>query len=571
MRKCLCLLSAVLCLAVSASHITETLVLAKGWNAVYLESTPDGDRSDPDCATFFRGMPVTKVGCYRSDAYANTEQYGVDGKEIVQKPLSYTVWMKDEPQFSTLNSLRGGQCYLIFATEPCSKTFTGIPAAPRLTWRKATTTGEGFMNLAGVSVGGLETPLAAKYFGEGPFGSGKLYTVSGVDSAAPTFASSTLFGAPKVQNGKAYALTADRDEDWPGVVEVRSAASNGGLDFADGAVQDSITVRNRGTAKRVFRLTVVGSVQTGAGGEDYPDGLMRKIAVSVTETAWSNVVRGTSWEVELEPNEARSCTFAIDRAKLDAKFRYGAVLEVEDLGASRMRVRVPITVDATVPTTYPQGLWIGSVQLSHVSFGDAAATALPAAGRMKATVLLHVAETGGTVTMLPHVALAENSNGVVEVFHELDKARAVNADARRLTSVMLGTETKPPQGEGAFEGEGGLTFRYVIRENEVDNPFRHAFHPDHDGLNASYTETAPSGDNIANYASGDIKPELWSVSNTVKFVWRDDTGKPTVAFSPEGISCGVVEWKVEGLKSAPILMRGMFAVRRLNDAGEVKK
>ena len=488
-----------------------------------------------------------------------------------QKPLSYTVWMRDEPDFSTLNSLRGGQCYLIFTTDACSKTFTGIPAAPRFTWRKATTTGEGFMNLAGVSVGGLETPLAAKYFGEGPFGSGKLYTVSGVDSAAPTFASSVVFGAPKVQNGKAYALTAERDGDWPGVVEVQSTAFNGGLDFAGGALQDSIAVRNRGTSKRVFRLTVVESVQ---GGESYPDGLMRKVAVSVAEATWSNVVAGASWEVELEPDEARSYMFAIDRTKLNATRRYGAVLQVEDLGDSRMRVRVPITVDATEPTTYPRGLWVGSVQLTHVSFGDDATKALPAAGAMKATVILYVARNGKT-ELLPHVALAEGSNGVTEVFYELDKARAVNANARRLTSIMLGTEKAPALdsrlGEGLFEGESGLTFRYVVGQNAVDNPFRHAFHPDHDGVNASYTGTAPDGDNIANYASGDIKPELWSVSNTVKFSWRDDTGKSTVAFSPEGISCGVVEWKVEGLKTAPILMRGVFAVKRVNDAEEVKE
>ena len=574
MRKCLCLLSVVLCLTVSASHITEKLSLAKGWNAVYLESTPDGGVSSADCAEFFAGMPVTKVACYRSDAYLNTEQYGTDGKEIKQKPLSYTVWMRDEPDFSTLNSLRGGQCYLIFTTDACSKTFTGIPAAPRFTWRKATTTGEGFMNLAGVSVGGLETPLASKYFGEGPFGSGKLYTVSGVDSAAPTFASSVVFGAPKVQNGKAYALTAERDGDWPGVVEVQSTAFNGGLDFAGGALQDSIAVRNRGTSKRVFRLTVVESVQ---GGEAYPDGLMRKVAVSVAEATWSNVVAGASWEVELEPDEARSYMFAIDRTKLNATRRYGAVLQIEDLGDSRMRVRVPITVDATEPTTYPRGLWVGSVSLSQVNYGDALKP-LPAAGTMKATVILHV-DNDGKATMLPHVAFAEDSNGVMQVFHELGVARTVNAAARRLTSIMLGTTTKPVRGkkgvggseDGTFEGDEGLAFSYVLDKNDIDNPFRHAFHPDHDGLNASYTDMAPSGDNIANYVSGDIKPELWSVSNTVHFVWKDDAGKPTTGFSPEELSYGIVEWKVEGLKAKPVLMRGMFAVKRLNDAPSVRE
>ena len=575
MRKCLCLLSVVLCLTASASHISETLTLAKGWNAVYLESTPDGGGASADCAAFFAGLPVTRVGCYRGDAYSNTEQYGVDGREIVQKPLSYRVWMKDEPDFSSLGSLQGGNCYLIYATAACSKTFTGVPAAPRMTWRKVDASGSGFLNIVGVSTA-LDTSdssaklLAAKYFGEGPYGTanGGFYTVGGTKSDAPTFTSSMVFGAPKVKNGQAYALTAECADVWPGVIEVQSTALNGGMDFADGAVQDSISVRNRGNTNHVFRLTAVASAVSAEG--FFPDGaLLRKIALSPIETAWTNVTSGAagSWTVELASGEAQTFTFAVDRAKLSGSC--GAVLSVEDLGETHMRVRVPVTVDTAEPSTYPQGLWVGSVELSHVSFGDDAAKALPAAGKMKATVLMHAVSDGKT-QLLPHVALVENSNGVVEVFHELDKARMVNANARRLTSVMLGTETQPVQVNGAFEGADGLTFRYTIGEDAVDNPFRHAFHPDHDGLSADYTAKAPSGDNIGNYASGAIKPELWSVTNTVRFVWRDDTGKSTVGFSPDELSYGIVEWRVEGLKTAPILMRGLFAVKRVNDAEEVK-
>ena len=580
MRKCLCLLSVALCLSASASHIRETMTLTKGWNAIYLESTPTGGVDRADCASFFAGLPVTRVGCYVSDAYTGTKQYSDDGKELEQKPLSYYVWMADDPDFCTLNSLRGGCCYLIYATNDCTKTFYGIPVAPRLTWRKADTSGEGFLNLAGVSTA-LDTSdpsvklVAAKYFGEGPYGSdngsGAFYTVGGTSSAAPRFTPSSLFGAPKVQNGKAYALTAVRGEDWPGVVEVQSAALNGGLDFADGAVKDSLVVRNRGNVKHVFRLTVQRSALTGEGEDLFPD-LLREIAVGPGETAWTNVTEDASWTTELEPGEAQAFAFAADRTKLAEGVAYGAVLAVEDLGETHMRVRVPITVDSADKSTYPRGLWVGSVQLSQVSFDDGTTTKmLPAAGTMKATVLLHV-DSNRKTTLLPRVALAENSNGVVEVFHELDKARAVNANARRLTSVMLPASAKPVKDEAnAFEREDGLWFSYVVDQNAVDNPFRHAFHPDHDGLLPDYSDKAPSGDDIGNYGRGDIKPELWSVSNTVHFIWRDDAGKPTTGFSPEELSYGIVEWKVEGLKTAPVLMRGMFAVRRVNDAGSVKE
>ena len=583
MRKCLCLLSVVLCLTASASHISETLTLAKGWNAVYLESTPDGGGASADCAAFFAGLPVTRVGCYRGDAYSNTEQYGVDGREIVQKPLSYRVWMKDEPDFSSLGSLQGGNCYLIYATAACSKTFTGVPAAPRMTWRKVDASGSGFLNIVGVSTA-LDTSdssaklLAAKYFGEGPYGTanGGFYTVGGTKSDAPTFTSSMVFGAPKVKNGQAYALTAERADVWPGVIEVQSTALNGGMDFADGAVQDSISVCNRGNTNHVFRLSVGESALVG----DHPDifpTLMRKIAISPVETVWTNVTSGASWPVELAPGEAQSFVFAVDRTNIKTNLSYGAVLAVEDLGESKMRVRVPISVDASSPSTYPRGLWVGSVVLGQVNYGNTA-TPLPAAGTMKAAVILHVDEKGKTM-MLPHVALAEDTNGVMQVFHELNAARKVNAAARRITSIMLGTTTKPVTGKmgiggsevGMFEGDEGLAFSYVLGENDIDNPFRHAFHPDHDGVSADYTSRAPSGDDLMNYCRGDIKPELWSVSNTVHFVWKDDAGNPTTGFSPEELSYGIVEWKVEGLKSKPVVMRGMFAVRRINDAIRVRE
>ena len=136
---------------------------------------------------------------------------------------------------------------------------------------------------------------------------------------------------------------------------------------------------------------------------------------------------------------------------------------------------------------------------------------------------------------------------------------------------MLPASANPVKDEAnAFEGEDGLWFSYVVDQDAVDNPFRHAFHPDHDGLQPDYSDKAPSGDDIGNYARGDIKPELWSVSNTVHLIWKDDAGKPTTGFSPEELSYGIVEWKAEGLKSTPVIMRGMFAVRRVNDAGSVK-
>ena len=69
--------------------VEETMTLEKGWNAVYLESTP----TNAVCEDFFAGAPVERVASYYSDAYSSTRQIADDGSTIDQKPLSYRVWV----------------------------------------------------------------------------------------------------------------------------------------------------------------------------------------------------------------------------------------------------------------------------------------------------------------------------------------------------------------------------------------------------------------------------------------------------------------------------------------------
>ena len=190
-----------------ASHVSETMTLSQGWNAIYLESTP----TNATCADFFAGSPVVRVGSYHSDAYSATRQLAEDGTEVVQKPVSYTVWVEDDADASTMDTLIGGRAYLVYATNSWEKTFLGVPSAPQMTWRVASAD-SGFMNLAGVSVAPDASVTPKAYFGEGPFGTaGTAYKIYGPDSSAPKFQSMKLFNS-KLAGGQAYALTATEEE-----------------------------------------------------------------------------------------------------------------------------------------------------------------------------------------------------------------------------------------------------------------------------------------------------------------------------------------------------------------------
>ena len=151
--------------AANAGHVAETLSLSNGWNAVYIESTPDG--SSP--GEFFADMPqVQRVGCYESSVYGATEQIASDGTTIGQKPVAFYVWERGKDDESTLQRILGGRCYMIYTTGEASKTFYGVPACPRVSWQAAA---DGFMTIAGVSIPAGETVQTGTYFREGPLSS----------------------------------------------------------------------------------------------------------------------------------------------------------------------------------------------------------------------------------------------------------------------------------------------------------------------------------------------------------------------------------------------------------------
>ncbi len=552
-----------------AVHIEETMTLAKGWNAIYLESTP----TNAACADFFAGAPVERVASYQSDAYSSTRQLADDGTEIAQKPISYNVWVRGDEEASTMASLAGGRVYMIYTTDNWSTNFFGVPAAPRLTWR-ATSGDTGFMNLAGVSARPGATVTARAYFGEGPFGaaSGAAYKVGGTKTDAPTFLSLGITSTPKVNAGKAYALTATKDGAWPGVIGVSSDSVYFGADanFA------SITVRNCGTKDHEFRFTMGNSELESDG--PMPNGLSRRLprvdAVSAAE--WTNVEESVSWTVSLGPDETTEQVFKLDRSKIEPGKEHGAILTIEDLGSSAMRVRLPLVVlpakAGTIP--YPAGLWVGEIALTQVTWiDDTNSIPVKAGGTLKMSVMMHV-DTNGTCRLLQRVAAGMDTNGTARLFKELANVPAEIEAPKRFSTVMMSVDTPVVAAAGGSAFGDEADFTWTIAPTARDNPFRHAWHPDHDGKKADYQGEAPSGDDFANYASP-VKPELWSISNRLFFSWHEQGihSQPiNFEYNASETTSGVVTWEVTGLiANKPIKSEGTFTLKRAVKAAELEE
>ena len=553
-------------LPAQAAHIKETMTLAKGWNAIYLESTP----TNAACADFFSGAPVERVASYSSDAYSSTRQIADDGSTIDQKPVSYSVWVLGDETASTLTALRGGCVYLIYAKDVWTTTFLGVPAAPRQTWR-ATSGETGFMNLVGVSADTNASVTAKAYFGEGPFGtaSGVAYKIAGTKTAAPTFLSLGLASSPKVKGGQAYAFSATKDGDWPGVVGVQGD----GVVFGTDANYASITVRNCGTTNHVFKF----SISASADETELVPPMSRRLprVDAISSPGYTNATE-EAWTVELAPDGITEQVFSIDRAQMTAGTKYGAILMIEDLGASRMRVRLPIAVGATPENAvaYPVGLWVGEIALTKVSgMGEETPVPVEAGGTLRMNVMVHVAEDG-TCSLLQRVAAGVDADGNPRLFRELSGVPSEIENPRRISTVMMSVDTPVvAAADGSAFGDDAA-FSWTVAADARDNPFRHAWHPDHDGKTADYKGPAPSGDDFANYKNP-VKPELWSISNRLVFSWHEQGNRDLPAnfqYSANETTSGVATWDVGGLSAkGPIRSVGTFSLKRVFKAKELEE
>jgi len=554
-------------------RVTETLVLSEGWNAVYIECTP----TNATCEAFFRDTPVISAAAFRSDVYSNTAQYDKSGNEKLQAELPYLQWNRGEESASALKAIIGGNTFLFFATNSANITFEGVPAVPKMTWHKVSSSEsvESF-NMVGVSTAQETIPIK-DYFGEGPFGmssSGRaIYSIYGTNPDRPEIKDAEHGGFGRltpIARGKAYALTSTSSCDWPGVIGVMGDS----VSFYNGDNYASIKVMNCGTTNHTFRFTMVSSKSVS--GEEPPPISRRLPRVdAISEPGYTNVDVSVAWDVQLKAGEVTEQIFSIDRSNVDASTEYGAILVIEDLGPSKMRVRLPIYVApvSASAVAYPTGLWVGEIALTQVSgIDDETPTPVTAGGKLRMKVMMHV-DTNGTCRLLQRVVLGAETNGTPRVFRNLANVPPEVENPKRFSTVMMSVDTPVVEAAAGSAFGDDADFTWTVAPTARDNPFRHAWHPDHDGKTADYEHAAPSGDDFENYKNP-VKPELWSISNRLDFSWHEQGNRNLPAnfqYNAEEMTSGFVTWEVMGLiANKPIKSVGTFTLKRVFKARELE-
>ena len=616
MKKCLCPLSAVLCLLcfkAEAYQIEERVSLSAGWNAVMLEATPENRMPE----AFFENWPVDRVYCILNEPTVVRAQFD-EGNNLIETPeLTTLVWNRafaGDDEVNTLDQILGGRCYFIHCptngpqaiSGQFAASFLGAPRPPDFAWCK--TLGDDTnetLNVVGALLAANQKKInATKYFGDGGPFSGAVYKFM------PRPATGELALLPvtskDLETRGVYALTAGKTCDyWPGVIGFyRTKFPCYGLTPRNW--RKSLAIRNMSASPRTFKLTIEASASSE---HAFPPLDAAQTSLSAyypeDEGAWAKGLKpGDSWTVELksaDPEAAASAEPAsgsawsqwlrLDCSQLQTNLTYGAVLCVEDVTASKssfMRVRIPITVeveeDALLGTPLSlgapgasdqpdaTGLWAGTITLDRVS-SLTNETPYAAAGAMTANVLVHVPSVPSNnvqrAELLQHVALA-NYGTSNELFRTVEAAEAdPNVQGvRRISTAMMSTANAKVSNvyiisnfvKKAGTSELQLTvitndwgfgtkkclFKWTITPKTKDHPYRHAWHPDHDGLSADYSADAPDGDQYVNYAGGIVKPELWSIDNELVFSWPSGSLQKKNE-SLDTCQTGTVTWTVFGL------------------------
>ena len=521
--------------AATGVRMQHEIDLKGGWNLFYLPVMPDepADR-------FFADWPTDSVGCYDSSGYLRTEQFTTSADESTQGAITprMKLWVRDVPGRSTFSAVLGNAVYLVNITNKAGfvKTVYGEPVALRVDLH-ASNGIDRPLNCLGITTDGTDAPLRSCLLGLDT-GWTSCYSVGGRSTlASPSL--TPLDPAKPVANGQAVEIDAVRAGEWGGPLRVSPA---NGFNLGTNGTMGVLKVRNDSGTNRVVRVAF--SQGDRVPGEDL---------LPVPAILYLDPVRHVDWqrdnladapyERELVAGETLTLRLAVNRAVPIAGpegSECGGIVTVTDVSpvdCTHFRTAVPF---AAVWTSYADdpmaGLWLANVSLERVSGFDAkegATAPTPAGVAMNLRLLVHVGEDGA--------------------MNLLQRARVGD---RRVTAAALPADDPVRPGTGTFAKQA--TFGWTVAETSRVNPFRHAKHPDHDGLRTDFKTPLPSGDDFDNYVST-VKPELFSVSNTVELVWDE---RP---WTPDELLTGTCAWTFSGLRrEGAVRAAGSFTMRRIS-------
>jgi hypothetical protein len=557
----------ILVVTAYGQYAQQTITLSKGWNAVYIQVQPEDSR----CDVVFADWPVTSVSLY--NMAHNVARFTENPDEPLNRGDEFLTWGPGLPSgANSLNNVIAGHAYLLFSTAAVTRTLTGRPAVPRIAWVPSTNA----CNLVGFRQSATAT--FGSYLAGAGFDLAKLtvYSVSGTNSLEPTklqIGGFTGLSTAPITPGKAYYIACDKVSSYSGPVNVSPAGSDG-IYFPSNSVYQTLRLKNEYGTPLHVTLHMTNSVA--APSTDVP--VLPVLHVFDYLEGWLSL---TAQSRTLQAGEEWTLPLALDRTDMVPGVSYGGLLVCTDEAGGRVEVPLEAAYGQPDPThaLWPSGLWVGKARLDKVSQVLADGTIVAdakAGGALEFRLILHV-DTEQRCRLLQRVIIAgaEETNGTWKASLFVDEAKVpLGMKSARISSVAFGMKNTDITWDEVYHGEQSgfgknLRFTYTLAADDPVNPFRHPYHPDHDGLDAKFKTKLPTGDAPSNYI-GAIKPELFSITNTVTLAWTNApaVGGGSVLWNPSERVTGKIDFQVGGLRrEGAILMKGEFELRRISQVG----
>jgi hypothetical protein len=520
----LCLL---LALPAGAQWASQSITLNPGWNAVFLEVQPEPD----DTAVVFDGLPVESVWSWNKQF--RTVQYIQDpGTLIPEQPEWLKFFQSGSPSshLTNLNIITGGRAYLIKlgGSESVKWEPKGRPVYRGMAWQSDS------FNLTGFYVSPNSTETFASYFANSTAHAGQ--KVHELDAEGHW---TEIAGNTAIVRGHAYWVYTVGQSEYVGPLEVDLEDANA-LEYGRTLDEREVVLVNHSNAARTVSIDSLASSAPPGGTPllagavllswfkmDLPNKIMEWVPLSGTVDF--TVPANDSLTIRLAVRRADFAAYT--PASLSDEFLYQSVLRVRD-GAGTL-IRIPVNarglqniaegdssqkqVAGALLADPNAGLWFGYVSINGVSEPrNANAQVGPLKPQQTNSefvfpIIIHV-DNNGAAKLLQQVTVmwqdgttrpdAEDAD--LQVLDEPGRFVLVSDDSllaqfkgstvrdgaqvgKRLSSANFSHKV-PVDMAGDF-GQS-LSVDLTLAHNDPLNPFKHAFHPDHDMTSSQPTVRA---------------------------------------------------------------------------------
>jgi hypothetical protein len=559
--------------ASAAADFDQTITLQPGWNAIYLQVTPDV----ADIEAVFAGLPIQSVWRYFPTETGTVEVTDpVDGLMTVTGWFGYFPQPRPEAFLSNLFTVTANQAYLVNLESSSSVTIT-VSGRPQLRPRRWISNS---FNLVGLDVDPANPPTFGEYFADSPAHAGQpVFTLDANGSWQEVTSPSTTL----IESGRSYWVFTAGASKFQAPLSTQTDLGDD-VDYRTALDEQRLVLENNSPFVRNVTLRRL------PGGDNIPLSF-ELIDEETGENSFPNLP--DSLTLSIPPNDEDFLKIQVRRADF-TQDRMEDIFVLEDgtggrqllffggdsllpvLGPAPKRLEKGGFVKAAaLPESYV-GLWIGVASVNAVSQSQlAGVTPTPVARDFPLRVLMHV-DAVGTARLLKQVTLMWE-NGTTMPSAENDSLQVVDQPGRY---VLVTDQDRLPEFEGLnvrdgqpvgvrystiaydfqaefldfnepFDPLGTLTVEIVTLPEDPTNPFRHKYHPDHDNLDRRFLNPLQ---------------EAFEITRVVEFSFSatDPENDQTPPEWGSTVIGGLFREVITGLHKNPIVTSGTFRLRRIS-------